>query len=129
MKTFKKLQQVQESITQLIVCYIKIFHNLEYFIKHYKMIAKDLSEQQALDADPKAVQQMNFTANLDDNKKILLFFIIKNLKETLLDFSQRTVKVLSISSNDLAWVTRVAKVSDLKVFEHTPCSQFDFALI
>ena len=66
------------------------------------MIAKDLSEQQALDADPKAVQQMNFTANLDDNKKILLFFIIKNLKETLLDFSQRTVKVLSISSNDLA---------------------------
>ena len=66
------------------------------------MIAKDLSEQQALAADPKAVQQMNFTANLDDNKKILLFFIIKNLKETLLDFSQRTVKVLSISSNDLA---------------------------
>ena len=66
------------------------------------MIAKDLSEQQALAADPKAVQQMNFTANLDDNKKILLFFIIKNLKETLLDFSQRTAKVLSISSNDLA---------------------------
>ena len=102
MKTFKKLQQVQESITQLIVCYIKIFHNLEYFIKHYKMIAKDLSEQQALDADPKAIQQMNFTANLDDNKKILLFLIIKNLKETLLDFSQRTAEVLSISSNDLA---------------------------
>ena len=102
MKTFKKLQQVRESITQLLVCYIKIFHNLEYFIKHYKMIAKDLSEQQALDADPKAIQQMNFTANLDDKNKILLFFIIKNLKEALLDFSQRTVKVLSISSNDLA---------------------------
>ena len=62
------------------------------------MIAKDLSEQQALDADPKAIQQMNFTANLHDNNKILLFFIIKDLKETLLDFSQRTAKLLSILS-------------------------------
>ena len=92
------------------------------------MIAKDLSEQQALDADPKAIQQMNFTANLHDNNKILLFFIIKDLKETLLDFSQRTAKLLSILSI-LAWVTRLAKVSDFKVFEHILRSQFDFALI
>ena len=92
------------------------------------MIAKDLSEQQALDADPKAIQQMNFTANLHDNNKILLFFIIKDLKETLLDFSQRTAKLLSILSI-LAWVTRLAKVSDFKVFENILRSQFDFALI
>ena len=36
-----------------------------YFKKFYKMIAVDLSKQQALDADPKAIQQTNFTANLD----------------------------------------------------------------
>ena len=29
------------------------------------MIAVDLSKQQALDADPKAIQQINFTGNLD----------------------------------------------------------------
>ena len=35
-----------------------------YFNKHYKMIAIDLSKQQALDADPKAIQQINITGNL-----------------------------------------------------------------
>ena len=36
-----------------------------YFKNYYKMIAVDLSKQQALDADPKAIQLINFTANLD----------------------------------------------------------------
>ena len=36
-----------------------------YFKENYKMIAMDLSKQQALDADPRAIQQINFTANLD----------------------------------------------------------------
>ena len=36
-----------------------------YFKNSYKMIATDLSKQQALDADPKAIQQINFTANVD----------------------------------------------------------------
>ena len=36
-----------------------------YFKKYYEMIAIDLSKQQALHADPKAVQQINFIANLD----------------------------------------------------------------
>ena len=36
-----------------------------YFKDSYKMTAVDLSKQQALDADPRANQQINFTANLD----------------------------------------------------------------
>ena len=36
-----------------------------YFTNTYKMIAVDLSKQQALDADPRAIQQINFTAKLD----------------------------------------------------------------
>ena len=36
-----------------------------YFLDTYKMIAVDLSKQQALDAVPRAIQQINFTANLD----------------------------------------------------------------
>ena len=58
------------------------------------MIAIDLSKQQALDADPKTIQQINFTANLDRNENITMFFIIEEAKETILDFSQGTVKVL-----------------------------------
>ena len=47
-----------------------------YFKDSYKMIAVDLSKQQALDADPKAIQQINFTANLDraGNMEIFLGF-------------------------------------------------------
>ena len=58
------------------------------------MIAIDLSKQQALDADPRAIQQIDFTANLDRIGNIKMFFIIEETKETVLDFSQGTVKVL-----------------------------------
>ena len=64
-----------------------------YFNNYYKMIAKDLSKQQALDADPKAIQQINFAGNLDRAESELMFFIIEEAKETVLDFSQGTVKV------------------------------------
>ena len=65
-----------------------------YFKDHYKMIAIDLSKQQALDADPRAIQQINFTANLDRAGNTTMFFIIEETKETVLDFSQGIVKVL-----------------------------------
>ena len=58
------------------------------------MIAIDLSKQQAWDADPRAIQQINFTANLDRDDGTAMFFIIEQAKETVLDFSQGTVKVL-----------------------------------
>ena len=63
-----------------------------YFKKYYKMIATDLSKQQALDADPKAIQQINFTGNVKNNS--VIFLIIEEAKETVLDFSQGTAKVL-----------------------------------
>ena len=40
------------------------------------MIAIDLSKPEALDANPKAIQQVNLTGNLDSNNNRLLFFII-----------------------------------------------------
>ena len=58
------------------------------------MFVIDLSKQQALDADPRAIQQINFTANLDRARNTTMFFIIEEAKETVLDFSQGTVKVL-----------------------------------
>ena len=52
-----------------------------YFKKYYKMIAVDLSKQQALDADPKAIQQINFTANLDRGGNTRIYSIPKKVKE------------------------------------------------
>ena len=60
------------------------------------MIAVDLSKQQALDFDPKAIQQINFTANLDRAGNTRIYFILKEAKETVLNFSQETVKVLKM---------------------------------
>ena len=58
------------------------------------MIAVDLSKKQALDADPKAMQQINFTANLDRAGNTRFYFILEEAKETVFEFSQGTVKVL-----------------------------------
>ena len=58
------------------------------------MIAVDLSKQRALDADPRANQQINFTANLDRAGNRRIYFILEEAKETKLDFSQGTVKAL-----------------------------------
>ena len=55
-----------------------------YFNKNYKMIAIDLSKQQAFDVNPKTIQKISFTAN---------FFDIEEVTETNLDFLQRTIKV------------------------------------
>ena len=65
-----------------------------YFKENYKMIAIDLSKQQALDLDPRAIQQNNFTANLDEDDGPTMFFIIEEAKEIIFEFSQGTVKVL-----------------------------------
>ena len=78
-------------ITQLVVL-------LDYllFKEHYKLVATDFSRKQALDADPKAIQRISFTGNiaLEGNANATMFFIIEEAQETILDFSQATVRVL-----------------------------------
>ena len=55
------------------------------------MIAIDLSKQQTLDADPQAIQQINFAGNLDQQA---MFFITEEAKETILNFSQGSVRLM-----------------------------------
>ena len=64
-----------------------------YFKNCYKMIAVDLIKQQALDPDPKEIQWINFTANLDIAGNTRIYFILE-VKEAVLELSQGTVKVL-----------------------------------
>ena len=58
------------------------------------MIAWDLTKQQALNADPKAIQQINFRATLDIPRHTRIYFILEEEKETVFEFSQGTVKIL-----------------------------------
>ena len=57
------------------------------------MTAIDLSKQQALDADPRTIQQINFTGNLDRAGNTM-FFILEEAKETILGFLQGTMRML-----------------------------------
>ena len=63
----------------------------DYFQKYYKMIAIHLHKQQTFYVHPKAVQQINFTGNLENQWAI--FLIIEKAKEAVLDFVQGTVKL------------------------------------
>ena len=58
------------------------------------MIAIDLSKQLALDADPRAIQQINFTTNLERDGNKRFYFILEEVRETIFQFLQGTVKVL-----------------------------------
>ena len=58
------------------------------------MIAIDLSKQQNLDANERAIQQINFTANLEIDQNTTMFLITEQAKETVFEFSQGTVKIL-----------------------------------
>ena len=66
--------------------------DFSYFKKNYRLIAADLSKQKALDADPKAIQQIIFTGKTDN--PIRVYYILEQSKETILEFSKGTTKVL-----------------------------------
>ena len=65
--------------------------NYPYFIENFKIIAIDLSKQQSLDADLRAIEQINFTTNLNRAGNTTMLFIIEEAKETVVAFSQGTV--------------------------------------
>ena len=63
-----------------------------YFKQNYRLIAVDLSKQKALDADPRAIQQIIFTGKGSEN--IVIYYILEQSKETILQFSKGTKNVL-----------------------------------
>ena len=63
----------------------------DYFKKHYKLVAVDLSKQKELDADPRAIQQIEFKYTLGTNSTI--YWVMEKSKETILEFYKGTVKV------------------------------------
>ena len=65
--------------------------------KNYRLIAADLSKQKALDADSRAIQQIIFTDKIkatEANTRVILYYILGQSKEAMLEFSKRTTKAL-----------------------------------
>ena len=65
--------------------------DFNYFKKHYKLVAVDLSKQKELDADPRAIQQIKFKYMLETNSTI--YWVLEKSRETVLEFYKGTVKV------------------------------------
>ena len=65
--------------------------DFNYFDKHYKLVAVDLSKQKGLDADPRAIHEIEFKYMLRTNSTI--YWVLENSKETILEFYKGTVKV------------------------------------
>ena len=64
-----------------------------YFIKHYKLIAVDLSKQKELDADPRAIQQIEFQYMLAGANNSTIYWVLEKSKGTIFEFYKGTVKV------------------------------------
>ena len=74
-----------------------MFIRFSNFEKNYKLIAVDLSKQKALDAGSRAIQQIIFTGKIkakEANTKVIIYYILEKSKETILQFSKGTTKVL-----------------------------------
>ena len=68
-----------------------------YFETNCRLIAVDLSKQKALDANSRAIQQIIFTGKIkatEENTRVLIYYILETSKETVLEFSKGTTKVL-----------------------------------
>ena len=79
-------------ITRLVVCWILLILK-----KIYRLIAVDLSKQKALDADSRAIQQIIFTGKIkaaEADTRVIISYILGKSKETMLQFSKGTIKVL-----------------------------------
>ena len=86
MRTYENIQKIATGQGNDYTTSCLLDYN--YFNNYYKIIAIDLSKQQALDVDPKAIQKINFTRNLDWAEGATMFYIIEEAKETVFHFLQ-----------------------------------------
>ena len=71
--------------------------DFNYFEKKYRLIAADLSKEKALNADSRAIQQIILTGKIKAtvaNTRAIIFYILEKSKETILEFSKGTTKLL-----------------------------------
>ena len=88
----EKYQQDKVIVTQLVVYQILLILKT-----NYRLIAADLSKQKDLDADSRATQQIRFTCKIKStvqDRRVIIYHILEQLKETILEFTKETKKVL-----------------------------------
>ena len=88
----KKYRQDKVMITPLVVCWVLLILK-----KNYRRIAADIRKQKALVVDSRAIQQIIFIGKIKStvaNTRVIIYYILEQSKETILQFSKGTTKVL-----------------------------------
>ena len=88
----EKYRQDKVMITPLVVCWVLLILK-----KNYRRIAADIRKQKALVVDSRAIQQIIFTGKIKStvaNTRVIIYYILEQSKETILQFSKGTTKVL-----------------------------------
>ena len=113
MRTYDNIRKIETGQGDDYTIGCSLDHN--YFNKHYKLIAIDLSKKKALQVDPKSIQKINFTGILEEDEGAALFFIIEEAKETTLDFSKGLMKVLGIYFTLIKYLDKMTQYSTWNV--------------
>ena len=82
-------------INQLMIRLV-VYQILLILKKNYRLIAVDLSKQKALHVDSRAIQQIISTNKIKaaaNNTRLIIYYILEQSKETMLEFSKGTTKV------------------------------------
>ena len=90
-----KLERYQQDKVMIILL-VDFLLDFSYFEKNYRIIAVDLSNQKALDADSRRMQQIIFTGEIKAgvaNTRVIIIYVLEKSKETILEFSKGTAKV------------------------------------
>ena len=95
----------------------------QYFSNHYTVVACDLSKQSVLDSDPRAVQEIEFIYKLDNGTNSQILRILEKEKQTILEFSKDTVKVLEAIYKMVEYNKINAKLSNLQLNKLEPAVQ------
>ena len=80
-----------------MITQMSVYQILLILKKNYRLITIDLSKQKALDADSITIQQTIFIGKIKaaaDNTRVIIYYILEQSKETMLEFSKGTTKVL-----------------------------------
>ena len=94
MRTYKSIRKIATGLGDDYTT--GCLSDYSYFKEIWKLITIDFSKQQAVNADPKEIQQINLAENLDQAGNKTMVFILEEVKETIFDFSQGTARVLWI---------------------------------
>ena len=93
-----KMMKLERYLRDKVMIILLVVYQILLILKTvFRLIAADLSKQKILDADSRAIQQIIFTSTIKAkvaSARVVIFYVLEKSKETILEFSKGTTKLL-----------------------------------